>query len=90
MKNGLTTSLLFFWKMPKIWVGRTTLNGEKRDGLKEEKRKKENKIFFLGIDRDWNVEVITVIFPTTIDLICNVILDQNVLKGLAQVLRVQK
>ena len=90
MKNGLTTSLLFFWKMPKIWVGRTTLNGEKKDGLKEEKRKKENKIFFLGIDRDWNVEVITVIFPTTIDLICNVILDQNVLKGLAQVLRVQK
>ena len=28
--NGLTTSLLFFFvKMPKIWVGRTTLNGEK-------------------------------------------------------------
>ena len=20
----------FFWKMPKIWVGRTTLNGEKK------------------------------------------------------------
>ena len=34
MKNGLTTSLLFFLKMPKIWVGRTTLNGEKKeDGL---------------------------------------------------------
>ena len=34
-KNGLTTSLLFFLKMPKIWVGRTTLNGEKKeDGLK--------------------------------------------------------
>ena len=49
MKNGLTTSLLFFWKMPKIWVGRTTLNGEKKDGLKEEKRKKENKIFFLEL-----------------------------------------
>ena len=32
LKNGLTTSLLvfFFWKMPKIWVGRTTLNGEKK------------------------------------------------------------
>ena len=30
VKNGLTTSLLFFWKMPKIWVGRTTLNGEKK------------------------------------------------------------
>ena len=26
----------FFLKMPKIWVGRTTLNGErKEDGLKE-------------------------------------------------------
>ena len=24
----------FFWKMPKIWVGRTTVNGEKQeDGL---------------------------------------------------------
>ena len=42
VKNGLTTSLLFvlfcfvFFKiMPKIWVGRTTLNGEKReDGLR--------------------------------------------------------
>ena len=32
MKNGLTKSLLFFFvflKIPKIWVGRTTLNGEK-------------------------------------------------------------
>ena len=31
-KNGSTTSLLiiFFLKMPKIWVGRTTLNGEKK------------------------------------------------------------
>ena len=27
VKNGLTTSLL---KMPTIWVGRTTLNGEKK------------------------------------------------------------
>ena len=34
VKNGLTISLLFFFlKMPKIWVGRTTLNGEKEDGL---------------------------------------------------------
>ena len=34
VKNGLTTSLLFFLKMPKIWVGRTTVNGEKKeDGL---------------------------------------------------------
>ena len=33
VKNSLTTSLLlllFFLKMPKIWVGRTTLNGEKK------------------------------------------------------------
>ena len=28
VKNGSTTTLLFFfWKMPKIWVGRMTLNG---------------------------------------------------------------
>ena len=35
-KKGLTTSLLFsFLKMRKIWVGRTTLNGEKKeDGLR--------------------------------------------------------
>ena len=35
VKNGLTTSLLFFFlKMPKIWVGRTMPNGEKKeDGL---------------------------------------------------------
>ena len=34
VKNGLTTSLLLlvFLKMPKIWVGRTTLNGEKKRG----------------------------------------------------------
>ena len=32
-KNGLTTSLIFFsvLKMPKIWVGRMTLNGEKNE-----------------------------------------------------------
>ena len=30
-KNGLTRSLLiFFLKMPKIWVGQMTLNGEKK------------------------------------------------------------
>ena len=35
VKIGLTKSLLFFFlKMPKIWVGRMTLNGEKKeDGL---------------------------------------------------------
>ena len=31
VKNGFTTSLLFFFlKMPKIWVGWTTLNGQKK------------------------------------------------------------
>jgi len=36
VKNGVTTLLLFvFLKMPKIWVGRTTVNGEKKeDGLR--------------------------------------------------------
>ena len=36
MKSSLTASflVLFFLKMPKNWVGRTTLNGEKKeDGL---------------------------------------------------------
>ena len=35
VKNGVTTTLLFFFlKMPKIGVGRTTVNGEKKeDGL---------------------------------------------------------
>ena len=34
VKNGVTMSLLFFKNMPKIWVGRTTVNGEKKeDGL---------------------------------------------------------
>ena len=36
VKNGVTTSLLFFFfsKMPKIWIGRTTVKEEKKeDGL---------------------------------------------------------
>ena len=34
MKNGLTTltRYFFFLKMPKIWVGQTTLNGEEKKG----------------------------------------------------------
>ena len=32
VKNGLTTSLLFFLKMPKIGLGRMTLNGERKRG----------------------------------------------------------
>ena len=30
VKNGLTKSLRFFLKVPKIFVGRTTVNGEKK------------------------------------------------------------
>ena len=30
--------LTFFWKMPKIWVGRTTLNGEKKGWPKRRKK----------------------------------------------------
>ena len=42
VKKGVTTSFLFFvfffLKMPKIWVGRTTVNGEKKeDGLNSKK-----------------------------------------------------
>ena len=29
----LRSYIFFFLKMPEIWVGRTTLNGEKGDGL---------------------------------------------------------
>ena len=55
VKNAVTTSLLFFFlKMPKIWVGRMTVKGEKKeDGLiykkkqanktKQRKKKKEKK-----------------------------------------------
>ena len=32
VKNGITTSILFFWKMPKIWVDQTMLNGENKRG----------------------------------------------------------
>ena len=30
LQNGLTMSLLFFLEMPKIWVGQTTLNEDKK------------------------------------------------------------
>ena len=44
VKNAVTTSLLFFLlKMPKIWVGRTTVNGEKKEDeliLKKKQAKK--------------------------------------------------
>ena len=37
VKNGLTMLLLFFLKMPKIWVSQKTINREKtEDGLREE------------------------------------------------------
>ena len=32
VKNGVTTSLLSFLKIPKIWVGRTTVSGERKRG----------------------------------------------------------
>ena len=38
--NAITTSLLFFLlKMPKIWVGGTTVNGEKKRGWANIKKK---------------------------------------------------
>ena len=45
-KNGLKTSLtIFFLRMPKIWVGRTRRNGEKKgDGLT---RKELSEIYLL-------------------------------------------
>ena len=44
-KNGLTTSLLFFFflKMAKNWVGRTTLNGEKNRMASTKKKRKKDK-----------------------------------------------
>ena len=40
VKNAVTTSLLFFLlKMPKIWVGRMTVNGEKKRGWANIKKK---------------------------------------------------
>ena len=42
VKNAVTTSLLFFLlKMPKIWVGRTTVNGEKKRGWANIKKNKQ-------------------------------------------------
>ena len=39
MKNSVTTSLLFFLKMPKICVGQTTVKGEKKeDGLMQKEQ----------------------------------------------------
>ena len=46
VKNAITTLLLFFLlKMPKIWVGRTTVNGEKKRGWANiyKKKKQANK-----------------------------------------------
>ena len=46
VKNGLTTSLLFFWKMPKIWVSQMKLNGGKKlDGLSAHELKNLIKIW---------------------------------------------
>ena len=44
VKNAVTTLLLFFLlKMPKIWVGRTTVNGEKKRGWANIKKKKSKQ-----------------------------------------------
>ena len=44
VKNAITTSLLFFLlKMPKIWVGRMTVNGEKKRGWANIKKNKQTK-----------------------------------------------
>ena len=45
VKNGLTTSFLFFLEMPKIWVGWTTLNGDnKEDGLTEVRANRDRSV----------------------------------------------
>ena len=45
LKNGLTMSLLFFLEMPKIWVGRTTLNEDKKkNGLTEVRAKRARSV----------------------------------------------
>ena len=45
VKITVTTSLLFFLlKMPKIWVGRMTVNGEKKEDGLIYKKKQANKI----------------------------------------------
>ena len=44
VKNAITTLLLFFLlKMPKIWVGRTTVNGEKKRGWANIYKKKNRQ-----------------------------------------------
>ena len=44
VKNGLTTLLLCFsLKMPKIWVSRTMLNGEKKRGWPSKRRDRMDK-----------------------------------------------
>ena len=56
VKNGLTTSLLFFLKMLKIWVGQTTLNGEKKeDGLTLTKREEVSEAGQVRVEYDAGV-----------------------------------
>ena len=58
VKNGLTTSFLFFfWKIPKIWVGRTTINGEKkRMALSKSSGKRRNTTFHRSRYREYFME----------------------------------
>ena len=45
LKSALTMSLLFFLEMPKIWVGRTTLNEDKKkNGLTEVRAKRARSV----------------------------------------------
>ena len=58
VKNGLTTSFLFFfWKIPKIWVGRTTINGEKkRMALSKSSDKRRTTTFHRSRYREYFME----------------------------------
>ena len=46
LKSALTMSLLFFLEKPKIWVGRTTLNEDKKkkNGLTEVRAKRARSV----------------------------------------------
>ena len=61
-RHGLTTPFLFFFlKMSKIWVGRTTLNGEKKREWHKRKLKsnfdRPSSIFFANFITFFNLPV---------------------------------
>ena len=60
LKNGLTTSsFLLFLKMAKSWVGRTTVNGEKKRGWANYKKKQEKEFdkFGLKMQNRWRENI---------------------------------